>query len=136
MFQVNPNTGAITMHRGDTGSVLYSAERESGEPFGEDDVALYTITDSQKNTIRQDLYHLDDATLGNGNVLVQFHNSDTDQLPLGTYSTEIRYIINPRFEETVINGVTIRKVVDGDIVRTPEPLGQSTLTIKDVYGEV
>lgn len=127
MFEVNRDTAAITMHQGDTGAVLYTATRSSGEPFGEDDVALYTVVDPYGQIVIQRTYGLADAELGNGKFMVQFHNADTDHRPAGTYKTEVRYIINPYGSGA--------KPEDGDIVRTPPKL-QSTLTILPVYGEV
>lgn len=127
MFEVNPETAAITMHQGDTGAVMYTATRSSGEPFGENDVALYTVVDPFGAIAFSRTYSLSDDTVGNGKFLVQFHNADTDHRTPGTYKTEVRYIINPYY-----NG---NKPEDGDIVRTPQKL-QSTLTILPVYGEV
>ena len=127
MFEVNAETAAVTMHQGDTGAVLYTGRRKSGLPFGENDVALYTVIDPYNQVVIQRTYGLADSELGNGKFMVQFHNSDTDHRPAGTYKTEVRYIINPY-------GAGL-KPEDGDIVRTPPKL-QSTLTILPVYGEV
>lgn len=136
MFEVNPDSNSITMHRGDTGSVMFSAIRTSGEPFGQDDVALWTVRNSRGVIVMQSLYSLADENLGNGKVLVQFHNSSTDQMPLGTYYTEMRYVINPYYDNSVINPhYNGPELINGDIVRTPSN-GQGTLTIRDVYGEV
>lgn len=126
-FRVDPQTGAITMHRGDTGAVLITARRASGVPFGQDDIALWTVRNASGAIVMQNKYALDNESPGNGKVLIQFHNSSTDHMPLGTYYTEMRYIINPYFD-----GETLQS---GDIVRTPEN-AQSTLTIREVYGEV
>jgi hypothetical protein len=72
-------------------------------------------------------YALDDETLGNGVIRIEYKNADTDDLPPGQYSTEIRYIISPYR--------TDGKIVDGDVVRTPAIL-KSTLTLIGVIREV
>lgn len=127
MFEVNKETAAVTMHCGDTGSYAVAATRSSGDPFGADDRALFTVQDASGKIVIQREYRLDDAELGNGVILIEYHNPDTDQLPPGTYNTELRYIIHPyRTDGTIVNG---------DVVRTP-PVLQSTLVLRAVYGEV
>lgn len=128
MFRVS-ETGAVTMHVGDTGAYIVTATRESGEPFSADDRLIYTVKNAQNQIVRQQYYELDnDDSIGNGKVMIEFHNADTDTWPVGTYQTELRYVINPYYDEN-------DKIIDGDIVRVPEN-GQSTLTLNAVRGEV
>lgn len=115
------------MHCGDTGSYRVAAARSSGEPFGADDRALYTVTGQDGKNVIEREYRLDDETMGNGVIRIEFHNDDTDDLPAGQYQTEIRYVITPYREDG--------KIIDGDIVRTPIAL-KSTLTLLGVIREV
>lgn len=126
MFVIDPNNSAITMHKGDTGAYYVNLSRSSGEAFGENDRALYTVKQGANIIIERE-YALDDETLGNGRFLIAFRNSDTDTLAAGSYSTEIRVVINPIRSDG--------KIVDGDVVRTITA-SKSTLTILDVLKEV
>lgn len=127
MFEVNPTNAAVTMHCGDTGSYRVAASRSSGEPFDAVDRALYTVQDSAGKNVIEREYALDDETLGNGVIRIEFHNSDTDTLPPGQYNTEIRYFIGPYR----VDG----EIKDGNVVRTPIVL-KSTLTLLSVLREV
>lgn len=126
MFVIDPNNSAITMHKGDTGAYYVNLTRSSGEAFGENDRALYTVKQGVNIIIERE-YALNDETLGNGRFLIAFRNSDTDTLAAGSYSTEIRVVINPIRSDG--------KIVDGDVVRTITA-SKSTLTILDVLKEV
>ena len=126
MFVIDPNNSAITMHKGDTGAYYVNLTRSSGEAFGENDRALYTVKQGANIIIERE-YALNDETLGNGRFLIAFRNSDTDTLAAGSYSTEIRVVINPIRSDG--------KIVDGDVVRTITA-SKSTLTILDVLKEV
>lgn len=128
MFIVDTETGNVSMHVGDTGSYVIRATRSGGEPFSADDRMLYTVKDVNNKIVMQRTYRLINDGLENGEVRIEFHNSDTDSLPAGQYKTEIRYIISPLYDGS-------GKIVDGSVVRTPE-IGQATLTLAEVYGEV
>lgn len=89
------------MHRGDTGAYKATLTRTSGEPFGENDRAIFTVKSG--NTVMMEReYRLDDETLGNGVYIVTFRNSDTDTWAAGSYSTEVRVAINPIRAEKVV----------------------------------
>jgi len=140
MFAVDLETMAITMHRGDTGSFKIHAERASGDAWTENDRLLFTVKDGQGDVVLQRFYRLDDQwDLGDGTVLVEFHNNDTDTWQNGQYSTELRYNIEPIWNGTVPTGRCVNaltagvRMTDGAIVRT---VLQSTMTIDDIYGEV
>ena len=131
---------AITMHRGDTGSFKVHAERASGDAWTENDRLLFTVKDGQGDVVLQRFYRLDDQwDLGDGTVLIEFHNNDTDTWQNGQYSTELRYNIEPIWNGTVPTGRCVNaltagvRMTDGAIVRT---VLQSTMTIDDIYGEV
>lgn len=140
MFNVNTDTGVITMHRGDTGAFTVSATRSSGTAWTDDDRMLYTVRNSAGEIVLQRFYKLT-TDLGNGVTEIQYHNSDTDTWANGQYSTERRYIVNPYWDGDAPDGDVVDAlavdvaIVDGDVVRVPAN-GQSTLTINDVYGEV
>lgn len=145
MFIPDMNNGAITMHQGDTGSYKVKATRASGVPWTANDRMILTIGD-RENPVIQRFYRLDnDDTLGNGVVLIEFHNDDTDKIPTGNYPLERRYVVNPVWEldegveiptEKVCNALTAgARIVDGHIVRITSK-GQTNMTIQYVYGEV
>ena len=141
MFNVDLTTMAITMHQGDTGSFKIGATRESGDEWTSDDRMLFTVKNGQGEVVMQRIYRLDDKyDLGNGKVLVEFHNDDTDQWEAGTYSTELRFDVSPIWDGTAPTARCVDalspgtpKMVEGSIVRTTI---QSTLTISGVLGDI
>ena len=85
-------------------------------------------------------YRLDDQyDLGDGTVLVEFHNDDTDDWDAGTYNTELRFDVSPIWSGTAptarcVDALTAGvEMIEGAIVRTPI---QSTLTIRGVLGKI
>ena len=141
MFKVDLETMAITMHSGDTGSFKIGATRESGDEWTSADRMLFTVKNGQGEVVMQRIYRLDDQfDLGNGKVLVEFHNDDTDQWEAGTYSTELRFDVSPIWDGTAPTARCVDalspgtpKMVEGSIVRTTI---QSTLTISGVLGDI
>ena len=141
MFKVDLETMAITMHSGDTGSFKIGATRESGDEWTPADRMLFTVKNGQGEVVLQRIYRLDDQyDLGNGKVLVEFHNDDTDQWEAGTYSTELRFDVSPIWDGTAPTARCVDalspgtpKMVEGSIVRTTI---QSTLTISVVLGDI
>lgn len=140
MFNVNTETMEISMHAGDTGSFWIHGERESETAWTEDDRMLFTITNQQGEIMLQRFYRLDDQwDAGDGNVLIEFHNDDTDEWDPGQYITELRFVVDPIWEGTApvskcANALTANaRMVEGAIVRTPI---QSMLTIQGVQGDI
>ena len=141
MFNVNLETMEITMHQGDTGSFKISAERASGTAWTENDRMLFTVMNGQGEIVLQRIYRLDDQyDLGDGMVLVEFHNDDTDQWPAGQYTTELRFDVSPIWNGTAPTARCVNalaegtpKMIEGDVVRT---MIQSTLTIAGIIGEI
>ena len=141
MFSVDSTTMAITMHQGDTGSFKIGATRENETAWTEDDRMLFTVKNGQGEIVLQRIYRLDDQyDLGNGKVLVEFHNDDTDTWDAGTYSTELRFDVSPIWDGTAptarcVNALSpgTPKMIEGSIVRTTI---QSTLTISGILGEI
>ena len=140
MFDVNLETMEIKMHRGDTGSFKLQATRESETAWTEDDRALFTIKNQQGEIMLQRFYRLDDQWgQGDGIVLIEFHNDDTDTWETGQYSLERRYDVAPRWDGTAPVGRCVDaltagvRMIEGDIVRT---VCQSSLTIDNILGEV
>lgn len=141
MFDVNFETMEIKMHAGDTGSFKITAERESGTAWTEDDRMMLTVRDQGGEKVMQRIYRLDDQyDLGDGTVLVEFHNDDTDQWDVGQYSTELRFDVSPVWTQGTIPTercvdalATNMAMIEGAIVRTEI---QSTLTIQGVLGEI
>ena len=82
MFNVDYETGEITMHRGDTGSYVLHAARSDGSSWTEDDRLLYTVKNSKGEIVLQRLYRLDDQwDLGDGVVLVVFRGTPVRDRP-------------------------------------------------------
>ena len=141
MFSVDSTTMAITMHQGDTGSFKIGATRESGDEWTSADRMLFTVKNGQGEIVLQRIYRLDDQyDLGNGKVLVEFHNDDTDTWDAGTYTTELRFDVSPIWDGTAPTARCVDalspgtpKMVEGSIVRTTI---QSTLTISGILGEI
>ena len=127
MFRVNFETGEIVMNVGDTGCFEVKGEREDLLPWTDDDRAVFTVRNAAGDNVITRVYGLNDEELGNGVVLIQFHNNDTDGLEPGSYSWELRFVVNPYYD-----GDTI---VDGDVVRTPGADGNGDpmpMTLKGV----
>lgn len=127
MFRVNYETGEIVMNVGDTGSFEVKGERDDQTAWTDDDRAVFTVRNAAGENVITRVYGLNDDELGNGVILIEFHNDDTDHLDPGNYSWELRYVVNPYYD-----GETI---VDGDIVRTPGADGNGDpmpITLKGV----
>ena len=103
MFQVNGTT--ITMSRGDTGSVTF---RATGYAFGAEDRALFTVKSPEGTIVKQSAYPID----AEGEFTVSFLNAETDYLPPGSYSYDVRYVIAPLYDGE-------GNIVDGEQVMTP-----------------
>ena len=140
MFKVDYGTGSIVMHQGDTGVIRVSAVRKNGDDWTENDRMLFTVRSQSGEIVLQRIYRLDDQyDLGDGTVLVEFHNDDTDEWDAGQYFTELRYDVSPIWSGTAptarcVNALTAGvKMIEGSIVRTTI---QSTLTIQGVLGNI
>ena len=103
MFSVEGNT--IRMSRGDTGTVTVGV---SGYTFSSNDRVLFTVSGGGEVKIRRELQ------IVNGEVTIEFVNSDTDSLNPGNYSWDLRFVMNPTYDQT--SGM----IIDGDEVNTPE----------------
>jgi len=142
MFNVDLETGDIKMHRGDTGSFKLHAAKKSGTAWTSDDRMLFTVRNQQGDIVLQRFYRLDDQwDLGDGVVLIEFHNDDTDDWDNGQYATEWRYVIGPVWSGTApagrcVNALTAGvRMVEGNVVRVPAG-GQASMVLDDIYGEV
>ena len=139
-FHVDLNTMDVKMHRGDTGAFFVGATRASETAWTSDDRMLFTVKNATGDVVMQRFYRLDDQwSVGDGIVLIEFHNSDTDTWGNGQYSMELRFDIDPvwngpapvgRCVDALTAGV---RMVEGSTVRT---VIHSTLTIDDIYGEI
>ena len=106
MFNVDPVTKKITLHRGDTGEVTFTA---SGYTYGSDDRALFTVKSANGTEIIKTVYELE-----NNAFTVEFTNAMTDYLAPGVYEYDVRYIVDPVYDQAT--GLIIE---DGDNVYTP-----------------
>lgn len=119
MFGVNGYV--ITLSRGDTGAIKFTANTEY--TFDADDRALFSIKNAVGDVVKQQAFPLDE----NKSFVVPFLNADTDNLAAGTYSWDVRYVLHPYYDSE-------GKIVDGDQVITPrQPM---ELQLLQVVGEV
>ena len=140
MFNFDKDTCAITLHAGDTGSKWIHATRKGGDDWTDDDRCLFTVKDGSGAIVMQRIYRLDDQWgLGDGVVLIEFHNDDTDDWEAGTYNTEVRFDFPPIWQGTpssarCVNALTSSaRMIEGGNVKTKI---QATLEIKAVQGRI
>lgn len=118
MFRVDPETKKISLSRGDTGAFTITVD---GYSFGENDRCVFTIKGGNQ-IVKQIAY-----PMVNNSFTVTLFNADTDKFAAGAYTWDVRYVINPYYDE---NG----NVVDGDQVLTPTlPLN---LELQMVVGDI
>ena len=96
MFIVDGTT--ITLSRGDTGAIRLKAKakrKDTGADFvfGERDRALFTIKGGGKIVKQKS------SPIVDNKFVVVFMNADTDSIAAGGYSWDVRYIINPYYDE-------------------------------------
>ena len=120
MFNVDGYT--ITLSRGDTGAIKITATTD-GYEFTSADRALFSIKNAVGEVVKQQAFELDE----NNAFVVSFFNSDTDALPAGGFTWDVRYVLNPYYDSE-------GRIVDGDQVITPkQPMSMQLL---QVVGEV
>lgn len=125
MFSVDEATGHVRLSVGDTASFKITAT--GGYTFAEEDRALFTVKDPGGAVVLERVYALAAEDPGNGIFVVNLANADTDSLQPGAYSWDVRYVINPYYDER-------GRIVSGDQVITPK--AALTLTLLPVVGEV
>lgn len=132
MFQVDYDTGAIEISKGDTGSFELEAIREDRVAWGENDRAVFTLRGPSGENVIERVYRLDSDTPGNGVIVIEFHNEDTDQLDPGSYTWEMRFVGHQYKDAS-------GKIVNGNFIRTPGIDGSGDpmpLTIKSVQADI
>lgn len=111
----------IELSRGDTGALTVKANATlEGEPyvFGANDRALFSIKSGNGEIIMQKI-----CPMVNNAFTVQFLNADTDSLAPGSYSWDVRYIINPYYDDS-------GRMINGNQVITPRaPMSLNLLTV-------
>jgi hypothetical protein len=116
MFRIDGTK--IILSVGDTGAFDVTA---TGYTFGNNDRALFSIRDRYGNVLFQKIY-----AMTNNSFTVSFENGDTDTWLPGSYTWDIRYVINPTYDDG--------KIVDGDQVLTPKT--PQPMELLPVVGEV
>ena len=140
-FKFNKETGDIKMYAGDTGSCLWGCEIEGGDEWPSTGRGLWTVTAPSGEIVMQRIYRFDDQyDLGDGWILMEFHNNDTDEWQPGTYKTEWRFDLNPVWDGTpstarCVNALAegAAKMIEGVPVRTKF---KGSLTIDGVDGRI
>lgn len=140
-FQFDKDTGNISMNSGDTGSFWVHAVLGNEDEWTEDSRMLFTVRNSQGEIVMQRIYRLDDQwDQGDGWVLIEFHNSDTDEWESGQYTMERRYNVDPIWNGTpsgarCVDALTSdAEMVEGnDTIRT---VFKGTLNIESVDGRI
>ena len=110
--------GNITISRGDTGSITIRVGVKGGSVTA-DDRAVFTIKKADGAVVKEE-YHAFDS----GAFDIHFSNNDTESMAVGSYSWDLRFVINPVWQDN--------RIVNGDQVITPE--APKTLTITIVVG--
>lgn len=141
-FQFDMVTGNIKMNAGDTGSIIVQCSRDSGEAWPDTARMLFTVKSGTGEIVMQRLYRLDDQyDLGDGAVLIEFHNDDTDEWETGDYRMERRYNVAPIWKGTPSDARCVdqlgpgehAEMIEGVPVRT---VFKGTLTIEPVDGRI
>ena len=140
-FDFNVTTGNLEMYAGDTGSFAVHCSRHSGENWPSTARMLFTVKGPTGEIVMQRIYRLDDQyDLGDGVVLIEFHNDDTDDWAQGSYNMERRYNLTPIWDGTpssarcvdaLASGVA--QMIEGDVVRT---VFKGTITVNSVDGRI
>ena len=141
MFNFNNDTCAISLHAGDTGSKWIHATRGSETAWTSADRCLFTVRNAMNEIVMQRIYRLDDQwDLGDGVVLIEFHNNDTDDWDAGDYEMERRYNVSPVWNGTPSTARCVdataagaAQMVEGVPVRT---VFKGTLHIDGVSGRI
>lgn len=141
-FQFNTTTGNIAMNAGDTGAIIVRCTRASGDAWDENARMLFTVRGPSGDIVMQRIYRLDDQwDLGDGTMLIEFHNDDTDTWAPGAYTMERRYDVDPIWDGTpsearcvnVLGPAGSARMIEGAVVRT---VFKGTLTIESVDGRI
>lgn len=134
MFDVQELDGSVTVSQGDTGSWEIEAQRDDGEDWTADDLAVMSICMGD-DVILERTYRLDnpeqDETLANGVIRVELSNADTSAIPPGSYTWEMRYIIGAYTDG--------EEIVSGDGIDTPGMDGKGdpmSFTVKPVQRKI
>ena len=95
----------IILSRGDTGALRIKAKATRKDThelysFGERDRAVFSIRASNGQIVKQKAYPLVDNIF-----VVVFMNADTDMLSPGGYSWDVRYVINPFYQDEPPEGM-------------------------------
>ena len=104
MFEVDNTTRKITMHRGDTGSITFTATGYNWATVNAK--ALFSMR-RKDQIVKEQIYDIPSS----GQFTVEFLKTDTDYLKPGMYEYDVRVYLDP----TIENG----KIVNGTVVRTP-----------------
>ena len=105
MFNVNTDTGIITMSTGDTGEITFKVE---GFDFSDVDYRFVFAVKNNGKIIKEKNYLLDDE----GRFVVYMVNEDTDQLGAATCMYDVTVVVDPVWEgEHIASGSYVRTLI-------------------------
>lgn len=121
MFVIDANKN-ITMTQGDTGHFIV---RPTGVTFSSGDVGLFTVKSDKGVQVMQRVYEIED-----GQIQVDFENDDTDQWSPGKYKWEMRYFVEPEYDDQ-------HHLISGTEVYTPRrQINTRMLILEEAIGNV
>lgn len=139
-FELDKGTMDMKLYRGDTASFWIHAVKKGGADWTDEDRMKMTVTGADGNTVMKRHYRLDDQwDRGDGWVLIEFHNADTEALNNGQYTVELRFYMGATWDGTpgtercadaLAPGAA--QLIDGDDIKTAI---HASLEIRNVYGE-
>lgn len=119
MYSVSGTT--ITLSRGDTMKLTFGSGKTD---WGANDRAIVTIKNASGTVVLKEIHTIK----SDGTFDMSFQNSTTDTWPIGTYTYDVRYVMNPVYDTAGVN------IIEGDAVITPA--APAILNIINTVGEV
>ena len=117
------NKKNITMTQGDTGHFII---RPTGIELTGGEVALFTVKSDRGELKMQKVYDIE-----NGMIQIDFENDDTDKWAPGKYRWEMRYCVNPVYDEE--SG----QMISADEVYAPRrSSGTRLIIVEEALGKV
>ena len=114
MFKLDGDGSTILMHRGNTGTVRITLD---GYTFGNNDRVLFRMRSSNGTIIKDKICQVE-----NGQIEIEFVNTDTDYLAPGYYYYGVTAATDPVYGDE-------GQITDGSGISTPEELNEKLIRI-------